>query len=197
MIVSSSLSLAPAIPRPPRPCARNSSAGVVFTYPVAVIVNTSGSSSMRSSMSNSPGSISRLERRGSAKVSRTSPNSSTMTSRSLFSSPRISCKPVMVSVSSVCSVSRSARPRRVSRPSCMSRMWLAWTSEKATASPPPSGVIPAMSASRAAARSSLARIVAMISSMRSRALMRPSTMCRRFSAISRRYCERRVMTSIW
>ena len=46
---------------------------------------------------------------------------------------------VMVSVSSVCSVSRSARPRRVSRPSCMSRMWLAWTSEKATASPPPSG----------------------------------------------------------
>ena len=55
---------------------------------------------------------------------------------------------------------------------------------------PPSGVMPAISASRAAARSSLARIVAMISSMRSRALMRPSTMCSRFSAISRRYCER-------
>ena len=160
------------------------------------MVKTSGSSSMRSSMSNSPGSISRLDRRGSAKVSRTSPSSSTMTSRSLASSPRIAWSSAIVVWRSAASSSRSARPSRVRRPSCMSRMWLAWTSENATASPPAAGVIPAMRDSRAAPRSSLARMVAMISSMRSSALRRPSTMWSRFSATSSRYSDRRVMTSI-
>ena len=91
--------------------------------------------------------------------------------------------------SSSISSSSWARPRRVSRCSCMSRMYSAWTSLNSNGA--------AWSASRAAALSSEARMVVMISSIRSSALSRPSTMWARSWAFFSRYSDRRVMTSTW
>ena len=78
---------------------------------------------------------------------------------------------------------------RVSWRSCMSRMSIACSSENSNGS----AIRPAL----AAAASSLARIRAMIASITSSALMRPSRMCSRRRALSRRNSERRVMTSTW
>ncbi len=71
----------------------------------------------------------------------------------------------------------------------MSRMYSACTSLNSNGA--------ACSASRAAALSAEARMVAMISSMRSSALSRPSTMWARSWAFLSRNSERRVMTSTW
>jgi hypothetical protein len=70
----------------------------------------------------------------------------------------------------------------------MSRMYSVCTSVKPKAL--------AMSADRAAALSAEARIFAMILSIMSRALRRPSTMCARSLAFLRRNSDRRRMTSI-
>ena len=66
---------------------------------------------------------------------------------------------------------------------------MAWRSENSYGA----AIRPAL----AAAASSLARIRAMIASMTSSALMRPSRMCSRSRALRRRNSERRVMTSTW
>ena len=71
----------------------------------------------------------------------------------------------------------------------MSRMWVACTSVKEKGS--------AISDVRASGRSAEARMVAMTASSMSMARSRPSTMWARLRALSRRNCERRVMTSIW
>ena len=68
-------------------------------------------------------------------------------------------------------------------------MWVAWMSLKAKSSP--------CRAAMAAPRSSDARMVAMMASIMSSALIRPSTMWARACALRRRCSERRVMTSIW
>ena len=66
--VSASFSRAPATPLPPRPWDRNSWTGTVLAYPDAEMVNTKSSSSMRSSISTSPGSISKTVRRGGGEL---------------------------------------------------------------------------------------------------------------------------------
>ena len=67
------------------------------------------------------------------------------------------------------SSSRSARPNRVKRASCMSRMCSACTSLNSNGA--------AISLSRASPRLSDSRMAAMMASIMSRALISPSTMC--------------------
>jgi hypothetical protein len=81
------------------------------------------------------------------------------------------------------------RPRRVRRPRVMSRMWLACSSENSKGA--------AISALRAAGRSSEPRIVAMTGRACRWPCRSPSTMWARASALRRRNSVRRVTTSTW
>ena len=95
----------------------------------------------------------------------------------------------MVARSCAISSSSRSRPRRVSVESRMSTISVAWISLNPNASP--------CRVVMAAPRSSEARMAAMISSIRSSARRKPSTMCARRSALASRNRDRRVMTSIW
>ncbi len=112
-----------------------------------------------------------------------------MTLRSLALLLRIDSSSLIVSWSSFSS-SRSFLPSSwVSRRSCMSRMKLAWISEK------PNGFF--ISPARATSTSAALRMSSMTLSIMPSAFTRPSTMCSRSLARRRRYSVRRVTTSIW
>ena len=104
------------------------------------------------------------------------------------SSARISSSSAIVTRSVASSSCSSVRPSRVRRPSGVSKMWLACTSEKPNGS--------AMSPLRASGRSAEARIRLMTSSSESTARSNPSTRCARSPARARRNSERRRTTSI-
>ena len=88
---------------------------------------------------------------------------------------------------SLCSRSRSAsssiRENRVSRRSCMSKMYVAWVSVSSNTS---------ISRARAAATSSELRMIAITSSMSTIAISRPSTRCSRSLALRSRNSVRRA-----
>ena len=140
-------------------------------------------------MSNSPGSMANSVRLASTNRSRSTASSLRITPRSRASSARMASSSAMVARSSSNSAASSLRPRRVRRPSGVSRMWLAWTSENAKGF--------AMRPLRASGRSADERIRAITSSSMSTARSRPSTTCARSVARARRYSERRRTTVIW
>ena len=111
---SSSFSVAPLTPRPPRACARNAVAGTAFTYWACVITMTNSLSSTRSSSAISPESLMILQTRSVANFSRISDISSLMTVRNFGSDARIASYSLMRSCTSPSSFSRSIRDKRVS-----------------------------------------------------------------------------------
>ena len=120
--MSSSLRDAPATPLPPLPCLLNSSVDTVLTYPPEERVTTRSSSSIRSSITNSPGSTTNSVLRSLANSSRMLDNSSITKSRTSRSSDNIVSNSVISSARAATFSSTCSLPRRVNLPSCISKM---------------------------------------------------------------------------
>ena len=132
---------------------------------------------------------------GTMRVRRSSPNfwrravsSSPMSARRLAGLASRAFR-YLISLASSSASSRSLPvSSAVSRRSGMSRMWVAWISLSSNRS---------MRARRAVSVSGEERMICTTSSMLSRAMSRPATMCARASALARRKRVRRSTTSIW
>ena len=185
---SSSLSLAPRRPLPPRRCARYVVTGSRLMYPPAVMETTISSSAMRSSRSISPSAGMTSVRRSSEYLPRTSVSSSRITWYTRASSPRMARSSAISACSSAYSASILPASSCVSRCRRRSRMARACSSLR-------SKVL--MSPARASSGSAAARMSAMTASMSLRAMSRPSSTWARVSARSRRNRDRRRMTSRW
>ena len=183
---SSVFSLAPLTPRPPRAWVLNDPAGTALTYCASVITTTSSLSSTRSSMDISPESRAIWHTRGVANSSLTASSSSLITCRSsaVVGEDRLELAGSASRTSPARSRGRSATAGSAGAAACRG-----CRSPGARRTRTASAIRPAL----AAAASSLARIRAMIASITSSALMRPSRMCSRSRALRRRNSVRRVI----